>query len=221
MASDFYTSALNPGFNPGNPFCALIARNSLTGSLNGTTGVSQQLSNLGRRNTEGYDLGVSYRLNAGSVGRFDIGLQATVTTESSFQSLPTVAVIDCLGFYGQDCGGPTPETRWSQRLSWTKGDFSAGYNWRYIGKSSVQDIRAAGFAPQFREIKAYNYVDLSFAWSPIKALSLSLAITNAFDKKPPEVGNTIATTSTNSGNTFPQWYDVVGRAYSVGARLKF
>lgn len=216
-----YTAALNPGFNPANPFCALIARNTLTGSLNGTTGVSQQLSNLGRVNTEGYDLGVSYRLNAGSVGRFDIGLQATVTTESSFQSLPTVAVIDCLGFYGQDCGGPTPETKWSQRLSWTKGDFSAGYNWRYIGKSSVQDIRAAGFAPQFREIKAYNYVDLSFAWSPIKALSLSLAITNAFDKKPPEVGNTIATTSTNSGNTFPQWYDVVGRAYSVGARLKF
>lgn len=216
-----YTSALNPGFNPGNPFCALIARNTLTGSLNGTTGVSQQLSNLGRVNTEGYDLGVSYRLNAGSVGSFDIGLQATVTTESSFQSLPTVAVIDCLGFYGQDCGGPTPEIKWSQRLSWTKGDFSAGYNWRYIGKSSVQDIRAAGFAPQFREIKAYNYVDLSFAWSPIKALTLSLAITNALDQRPPEVGNTIATTSTNSGNTFPQWYDVVGRAYSVGARLKF
>jgi iron complex outermembrane recepter protein len=216
-----YTAALNPGFNPGNPFCALIARNTLTGSLNGTTGVSQQLSNLGKVNAEGYDLGVNYRLNAGAVGRFDIGLQATVTTESSFQSLPTVAVIDCLGFYGQDCGGPTAKTKWSQRTTWTLGDFSAGYNWRNLGKVRVQDIRAAGFAPQFREIKAYDYFDLNFAWSPTKNLSLTLVVTNATDKQPPEVGNTIATTATNSGNTFPQWYDVVGRSYSIGARLKF
>ena len=213
-----YTAALNPGFNAGNPFCALIARNTLTGSLNGTNGVSQQLSNLGTVNTEGYDLGVSYRLNAGAIGRFDASLQATVTT---FQTLPTVAVIDCLGFYGVDCGGPTAKTKWSQSLTWTKGDFSAGYNWRHLGKSRVQDTRAAGFAPQFRDIKAFDYIDLNFAWNPTKSLSLTLAVANAFDKQPPEVGNTIATTGTNSGNTFPQWYDVVGRAYSVGARLRF
>lgn len=216
-----YRAALNPGFSPSNPFCGLITRNSLTGSLNGTTGVSQQLSNLGRVNAEGYDLGVNYRLNAGAVGRFDFGLQATVTTESSFQSLPTVAVIDCLGFYGQDCGGPTPKTKWSQRTTWSKGDFSAGYNWRRIGKTTVQDIRAASFAPQFRSIKDYDYVDLNFSWSPVKMLTLTLAVTNAFDKQPPEVGNTIATTATNSGNTFPATYDVVGRAFSVGARLRF
>ncbi len=216
-----YSAALNPSFDPSNPFCGLIARNTLTGSLNGTTGVSQQLTNLGKVNAEGYDIGVSYRLNTSGIGRFDIGLQATVTTKSNYQSLPILATVDCLGFYGQDCGGPTAKTKWAQRTAWTFGDFSAGYNWRYLGKTRVQDIRAAGFLSTFREIPAYNYVDLNFAWSPLKSLTLTLAVANAFDKQPPEVGNTIGTTSTNSGNTFPQWYDVVGRAYTVGARLKF
>jgi outer membrane receptor protein involved in Fe transport len=46
-------------------------------------------------------------------------------------------------------------------------------------------------------------------------------VANLFDKKPPVVGNTIGTTSGNSGNTFPQVYDVVGRSYSLGATMKF
>ena len=53
------------------------------------------------------------------------------------------------------------------------------------------------------------------------SLRLNMSVNNAFDKKPPEVGNTIGTTTTNSGNTFPQNYDAIGRYWSVGANLKF
>jgi hypothetical protein len=35
------------------------------------------------------------------------------------------------------------------------------------------------------------------------------------------VGNTIGTTSTNSGNTFPQNYDAIGRFVTVGATFSF
>jgi hypothetical protein len=48
-----------------------------------------------------------------------------------------------------------------------------------------------------------------------------MAINNVTNLMPPMVGNTIATTTTNSGNTFPQWYDVVGRAYTLGVQMKF
>ena len=75
--------------------------------------------------------------------------------------------------------------------------------------------------PQFASIKAYNYVDLSFAWQATKNLRMSLAINNASDLQPPLLGANVGTTTTNSGNTFPQWYDVIGRAYSLGATLKF
>lgn len=214
-----YTAALNPGFNAGNPFCGLIARNITTGSLNGAAGVITQTSNLGAVDTDGYDLGVSYRLTLQSWGRVDLGLQATQVVKNGFKSLPSVARIECVGVNGPDCGGPTAKMKWSQRTTWTMGDFTAGYNWRYLGKSSIQGAPAT--LPRFASIKAYNYVDLSFAWQATQNLRLSLAINNAGDLEAPFLGANVGTTTTNSGNTFPQWYDVVGRAYSFGATLKF
>ena len=214
-----YTAALNPGFNAGNPFCGLIARNVTTGSLNGAPGVITQTSNLGAVDTDGYDIGVSYRLNMQSWGRVDLGLQATHVIKNGFQSLPSVARIECVGLNGPDCGGPTNKTKWSQRTTWSMGDFTAGYNWRYLGKSTVQGAPAT--LPQFASIKAYNYVDLNFAWQATKNLRASLAINNAGDLQPPILGANVGTTPTNSGNTFPQWYDVVGRAYSLTATLRF
>ena len=213
-----YSAALNPTFDPGNPFCGLIQRNITTGTLNGTAGVITQSSNLGRIDTDGYDIGVNYRLGLKDWGRVDLGLLATQVKSNNFKSLPSTATIECVGFYGADCGGPTAKLKWSQRTTWAFGQVTAGYNWRYIGKTTVQ---GGTFLADFSEIKAYNYIDLSFAWDPTKNIRLSLSINNATDKQPPVVGNTIATTTTNSGNTFPQWYDVVGRQYTLGARVKF
>lgn len=214
-----YTAALNPGFNAGNPFCALIARNVSTGSLNGTAGVITQTSNLGTVDTEGFDLGVNYRLSMKGWGRVDLGLLATQVVSNGFKSLPSVARVECVGVNGPNCGGPTPKLKYSQRTTWSVGDFTAGYNWRYLGKSAYAGTAAV--LPQFATIKAYNYVDLSFGWQATKNLRVALAINNATDLQPPEVGANVGTTTTNSGNTFPQWYDVVGRAYSMTATLKF
>ena len=213
-----YTAALNPGFSAGSPFCGLIVRNVTTGSLNGAAGVITQTSNLGTVDTQGYDLGVSYRMKLQNWGRVDLGLQATQVVKNGFQSLPSVARIECVGLNGPDCGGPTAKVKWSQRTTWSMGDFTAGYNWRYLGKSAIQ---GPPVLPQFASIKAYNYVDLNFAWQATKNLRLSLAVNNATDLDAPFLGANVGTTSTNSGNTFPQWYDVVGRAYSFGATLKF
>ena len=49
--------------------------------------------------------------------------------------------------------------------------------------------------------------------------ALSLAINNVTDKQPPKVGNTIATTSTNGGETLPSTYDTIGRYYSIAASI--
>lgn len=213
-----YSSALNPTLSAANPFCGLIVRNTQNGTLNGATGVITQSSNLGRVFTDGYDLGVNYRLNLKQWGRVDVGLQATQVKSNGFQSLPSVAYIECAGTYGASCGGPTPKTRWSQRTTWQLGDYTLGYNWRRVGSTRVE---GGTFLPAYSSIKTYDYVDLSMAWAATKNVRLTLSITNAFDKKPPVVGNTIATTATNSGNTFPQWYDVVGRTFTVGGSLKF
>jgi iron complex outermembrane receptor protein len=46
-------------------------------------------------------------------------------------------------------------------------------------------------------------------------------ITNLLNKKPPIVGNTIGTTAYNSGNTFPAFYDPVGRYFTLAATVQF
>lgn len=215
-----YSPALNPGLSAANPFCALIQRNPVNGSLNGGNGVITQSSNLGRIDTNGWDLGLAYRWKLASEGRVDASFNATVVEKNGFKSLPSVARIECAGFYGIDCGGPTYKFKFSQRTTWTRGQYTLGYNWRHLGGTDVQG-NVASFLEDFRSIKAYNYIDVSAAWRPTKNLTLSFAVFNLGDLKPPMVGNTIATTTTNSGNTFPQWYDVVGRQFRLGITAKF
>jgi iron complex outermembrane recepter protein len=222
-----YTAALNPGFSTSAPFCGFISRNPLSGDLNGGLGVITQSSNLGAYDVRGLDISVKYRLplkNFGldSLGRIDFSLDATKYSKWDFKSLPTVDTLSCLGVFGSSCGGPTNRTKWNQRTNWNVGDFSVGYNWRYLEKTSLEVGDAnANILPEYSSVPSVSYVDLSGSWEATKNLRVALAINNALGKKPPIVGNSISGATVNSGNTFPSWYDTVGRYYSLTARLKF
>lgn len=222
-----YTTALNPGLGF-NSLCGLIGRSPIDGTFNGGTapGVNTSTSNLGTDWTSGYDIEVRYRLPLRNLGldpkwgRVDLALSANQVTKYEFQTIPGVPLLDCLGFYGTSCGGPNYKTKFTQRASWAVGDWNFAYNWRYVGKV-IEEPGGTNYLPQFSTVKAYSYVDLRADWNVTKNLKLQLSVANAFDKKPPEVGSTIGTTATNSGNTFPSYYDVVGRSYTFGATLKF
>ena len=54
-----------------------------------------------------------------------------------------------------------------------------------------------------------------------KNLRVNFTITNLLNKQPPIVGGTIGTTAYNSGNTFPAFYDPVGRYFTLGATMQF
>ncbi|MBJ7499139.1 MAG: TonB-dependent receptor [Sphingopyxis sp.] len=75
--------------------------------------------------------------------------------------------------------------------------------------------------PEFRKIKAAHYFDLTGRFSVSDNLTVTLTVQNLLDKKPPIVGNSIGSTTYNSGNTFPSSYDALGRRYAVSAKLKF
>lgn len=128
-------------------------------------------------------------------------------------------LLDCLGFYSTSCS-PSPKTKFSQRATWSMGDWTFGYSWRYTSKI-IEQPGGQEFRPEFATIKAYNLVDATVDWNATKNLKFKLSVANLFDKKPPLTGSTIGATSQNSGNTFPSYYDVVGRAYTLGATLKF
>ena len=75
--------------------------------------------------------------------------------------------------------------------------------------------------PQFRKIKAAHYFDLSARFNVSENLVFTATVQNLLDKQPPIVGNSIGSTTYNSGNTYPSTYDALGRRYAVSAKLKF
>ena len=220
-----FSTTLNPGFAY-NAFCQLIQRDPLNGGLNGTgsRGVSTQSSNLGAYHYSGVDVGVAYRLplsalGAPTLGRLDFSLQASLVQKADVQTLPTVATIEQAGYYGVNTGTPYAKTKFTQRTTWTFGNSSIGYNWRYIGGTQAEPGTVA--LDQYKTIKPYNYIDLSLSTTVFKALKLGLTINNLFDKDPPFVGTGISGGAVNFGNTMPTQYDVIGRRYTVTAQLNF
>ena len=222
-----FDPVLNPGFG-NNAFCQGIQRDPGNGSLNGTgsKGVVTQSSNLGAYNFKGIDLGATYRLplkafGAPQLGRVDFTLQASFLQKAEFKSLPTVATLKWAGYYGVDVGVPYPKTKFSQRATWNVGAFSLGYNWRYIGGTSVQADQVGNFQPQNEKLPAVSYIDLNGSWQAMKNLKLSLTVNNAMNKQPPLIGTGVTTGAYNFGNTIPLLYDVIGRRYTFSATATF
>jgi iron complex outermembrane receptor protein len=172
---------------------------------------------------------------------------SVVPTESQVGgglALPTTINRECVGLYSQNCGSPgsagpnssagslQPEFTWNQRTTLTFGAVDFSLLWRHIDSMKVEEgvtayagtIAAGTFAGRevdFGRIKAYNYFDLASRIGVNDNLDFTFTVANLLDKNPPIVGGTIGSTSFNSGNTFPSTYDVLGRRFAVGARLKF
>jgi outer membrane receptor protein involved in Fe transport len=222
-----YSTTYNPSLTM-NASCGMIGRNTINGTFNGveSKGVMTALSNLGTRNTSGIDINVAYRLNVSTLGldskfgNLDLSWGANQVQSYKFRPTPASIERDCLGYYSTACGAPNYKRKFNQRTNWTVGDFSLGYNWRYVS-GVIEEPGGTDFLPAFAKIDAFNYVDLSAIWNVSKNLRVNVSVNNAANKKPPIVGGTIGTTGTDSGNTFPQSYDAVGRYITFGASLKF
>ena len=75
--------------------------------------------------------------------------------------------------------------------------------------------------PEFRKIKAEHYFDLTGRFHVSDEITITLTAQNLFDNKPKVVGNTIGSTSYNSGNVYPSTYDALGRRYAIAAKFRF
>jgi iron complex outermembrane recepter protein len=75
--------------------------------------------------------------------------------------------------------------------------------------------------PEFRRIGAEHYFDFTARWNASDNFSFTFTVQNLLDNKPKVVGNTIGSTSFNSGNVFPSTYDSLGRRFGIAAKLTF
>ena len=146
-------------------------------------------------------------------------------------------------------GSIQPKLQFSQRTTLTMGKVDLSLLWRWIDKMKVEprqleaDLEAAiaaGTHPvtgcpdpegedpngcmideEFRSIPAEHYFDLTARFNATDNMTFTFTVQNLLNNQPKVVGNSIGSTTFNSGNVFPSTYDALGRRYAIGAKLKF
>lgn len=190
-------------------------------------GIQLYTTNLMYIQAEGVELGANAGLDLETLGfdqrwgSLDFNFSANLYLTNESQSSSTTAVIDCLGYYGVQCGNPTHEYRFVQRTTWAVGDLRVSYLWRHLGEVAIEPGQIPTTFLPFQKIEAYDYLDLVATYQVTDEAKVTVGVNNVFEKEPPVLGNEAGTTSANSGNTFPSAYDVLGRVFSVSLNLRF
>ncbi|PTD16062.1 TonB-dependent receptor domain-containing protein [Sphingomonas fennica] len=219
-----------------DPVCTAIRRNPGTGQLSGSpavvAGLPTPLSNLGRLATDGIDLAVNYRRDLG-FAKLNLSLNGNWTAHSKFQATESSENRDCVGYYSVNCLSIQPEFYWNQRTTLSFENVDVSLLWRHIDGVKFEPGLGTRYSGpliggpldgkevNFNRIPSYDYFDLSSRVELNDNFELTFTISNLFDKQPPIVGNTIGSTTYNSGNTYPATYDALGRTYSISGRFRF
>ncbi len=222
----------------------------LDGDPSTTPGLFGLTNNLGRLYTDGFDLLMNYSTDVGFAS-LDWSFVGNWTRHSKFNAnvaSPDSLNRECVGYYSVNCsftGSIQPEFQFSNRFTLGFDTVDISLLWRWIDgvqfePQQLQDDLDFALAnpadcadpngadpdgcvvdPAFRKVKAQNYFDLTARFNVSENLVFTATVQNLLDNKPPILGNTIGSTTYNSGNTFPSTYDALGRRYAVSAKLKF
>lgn len=241
IKTDGFDTIFNQCLSTGSDYyCDLVRRDPTNGSLwLGPGGyVLDPIYNAGRLRDSGIDVDASYVLRTDRFGRFDLGFTGSyllqqkveVLTHNTDGSLSSEGFYDCKGYYGVNCGVPSPRWRHNLRVTWTPSDSGLGIsgNWRHIGgtrleaadPNPLQPASGSGAGP-FDRIRTYDYFDLALTASVNNQLQLRLGVNNMFDKDPPIVNGNALTIANVNGNTFPGAYDALGRYVFVGITARY
>lgn len=199
--------------------CSLIKRIGGNLEISGA-GIQSYTTNLSYLRTRGLEVAFNFGFDLGSMGMLDFNSNINKYLKAERLTSSVSEVIDCKGFYGTNCT-PQHDLRATQRASWNYEDYSLSLFWRYLGKIERETAQQAGSFDAFDRISSYSYFDLFGSYAATEDVTLSLGVDNLFDKSAPVVGDAAASTAYNSGNTFPAYYDMLGRAYRMTVNIKF
>jgi iron complex outermembrane receptor protein len=211
-------------------YCGLITRSPTTGEI---TDIDYRYQNAGFSKTAGIDFVANYTSpevtgpNGAKWGSFSLGFNGSLSTESLAQLVPGAGVGSCLGYFGFNCGDPSPRYRHYASMGWDmpwKGNI--GVIWRYTSSTinsklapspslaSAPTVYNTDTYPLLSRLPAGNYIDMALAYPLTKKIVVRLNVQNLFDKTPPVVGIADAYTASFM-NTFPNYYDAMGRTLRI------
>ncbi|MFK8014805.1 MAG: TonB-dependent receptor, partial [Gammaproteobacteria bacterium] len=197
-------TVLDQCLNTGNAtFCNLITRANSGTLAAGTFGVGFQQTNLNiaELETTGIDLQATYGFE---VGAHSISLDYAATILDKLDTVPFAGAdpIECAGFFGGQCGAPSPEYRHRAVATWkTPWDVDVVGTWRHFGETDNDDPDEE-LEGKFDSV---NYIDVSANWYVTDDLVIRGSALNLFAEDPPIFSG--AGPALGNGNTYPTVYD--------------
>ena len=226
---------LNECLSTGNPlFCSLITRDAQgtlwlpsqgSGVIGGVKATNVNIASAGQ---QGVDVGGDYVYRLAGMGSLKFDIVGTWVYKAQTTPIPGLGSYDCVGLHGSTCGVPTPRWRHKAYVAWqTPWNANIRVQWRHInavdndGTSSNPQLNNPGLAPIDAHWSARDYIDLAGSWQVTKIFSISGGINNLFDKDPPLAAAADLAAVFGSGNTYPNFYDSMGRLIFVNLQAKF
>jgi outer membrane receptor protein involved in Fe transport len=210
--------------NNSSPYCPLISRYGTNTQLAGQVNViDTPVVNLGNLSTSGIDFTLDYKIphfNLGSVdpGNFKAGFASTYLSTYSNDATPGqpgAHTVNYAGTYTQQFGNMT---RWrgTVTLNWTRGNWSAQWQTRYI--NSLTNLNAdAAIAGVNLPMASVTYHSLKIGYAvPSIHTTFDVGVDNLSDKTPPLIYQ-----NGLNYNVDTSTYDTIGRYYWARATVKF
>jgi iron complex outermembrane receptor protein len=203
-------------------FCDLITRRPTATATNSTGSIefiNAPLVNGGALKTEGLDITVRHQTGLEGIGISGM-LSSRITYTNYFEGY-TIPVpgADRDPFVGEI---GDPKHRFTANMTYSHEKFDIGLTGTYLGKSYEDDqfLAAFGLGPKDISVGAEVYLDLNATYRVGEAVEFFGGIDNLLDNKAPNLlsGTTFNVTGTD---TAADVYDVLGRRFFVGARVKF
>lgn len=215
-AKCFNSDGSNPTYDVASIYCQSIVRNTSTGQVANSFAA---LRNLGAIKTAGIDVAFDWRLpmDALNLGQGFFNFNMTVNYLDTFQlqATPTSAFQEAAGTISSASASTGTYAKWKYAgtVSVEKGPIQLGLRWRHL--SSFRDTSyITNPATTVPGTPAYDYFDVLGRVRVSDKFELRGGVTNIANKKPAPVQGL-------SGTTNMGIYDVVGRAFYVGAKATF
>ena len=187
--------------------------------------VAAPLLNVASRKVRGIDFTAGWRVGLPSAislfeGESDLDLRLVATWQLEDSTIPFegLSIVECAGFYGGPCSSDsvrlTPDFRAFFSVGYSSGPVQLRTEVKYIGDF---DLSPLGFPNENGTIEAETYVDIFGSVDVLEEVELFAGVSNLFDNQPPIIGFR----SGGDANTNVQLYDVLGRQYFIGAKLRF
>ena len=151
-------------------------------------------ANLGKMETEGYDLGIKYRLPELAIGQFNIDWQTSYLSQYNEAGENSNGDPIMIGLVGQSGDTTLFRVRSNLGVNWAMGDFGVNYTARYysgLSESCISigctdpDRFANGEAAPLRKTGSNTFHDLQVSWQAPWDATIAVGANNVFDHKGP------------------------------------